>query len=180
MDRLLFIMWILPEIGNVLFILLWPLFWRAASLEELERAAKTLGLQVREAVAMCNYHLDLNLATMSFITLGFSFLKLLVLIRVSTGAVPTVALISSFLYGPLVAMWLVLLHKRNDPARYATVPGDGVSVFGKRGGRHFLVPGPWGRRIWWTRVLTAFVGLGLGVYSGVRLLTQAAAAPTAH
>ena len=48
---MLFWLWIFPEVAGLLFVLLWPLFYRSVFQDVLHSAASKLGLAEKKAVA---------------------------------------------------------------------------------------------------------------------------------
>jgi len=165
----MFFLWIFPEVAGLLFVILWPLFYRSVASDVLHSAARKIGLDEKKAVAICNYHQDLGLAIVSVLNCGFSIFKYMVLIKVRSGWYPDWVMPVAFLYPLFGALWLLFLHKKSDSKRYETVDTDGVFWFWGFT-RPGSVAGPIGRWILWTRWLVAGFAVVLSVVTAATML----------
>lgn len=166
---MLMFLWIFPELAGVLFVVLWPAFYRLVFTESLKRAAATLGLVAENGIALANYNLDLSLAVVSVLNFGFSLFKFIVLMRLRHETYPDAGILVMFIYLAGGVVWLLFLHAKSDPLRYANVRETGVTwLWGLKG--EGAVAGPAGRWILWTRWIMAAGALALSIASGLETL----------
>jgi hypothetical protein len=154
MSPLRVFMWMLPEIWAMLLVIAGPIIYRNVIGGIVTKAISCLKIDSKNAMALADFYLDFNLATVATLLLGFNLPKLAARYWLQSDTA-LLLMVFAFIYLVIAFFWLWFVYNHSTVCDYLKTTDEKINIFRVKKWKWGRVSGSSGLMIWWTRFIPA-------------------------